>query len=75
MFTFVSGRTSSNDTNRVQISVTDDDVYEESQQVTVSIVSVKPSSAVVIGDPHSTNLTLEDNNGLNPHSAIYHFKT
>ena len=70
MFTFVSGRTSSNDTSRVQLSVTDDGVYEESQQVAVNIVSVKPSSAAVIGDPHGTNLTLEDNNGLNPHSAI-----
>ena len=63
MFTFVSGRTRSNDTHIVQIRVTDDDVYEESQQVIVGIVAVEPSSAGLIGDLHSTNLTLEDNNG------------
>ena len=55
--------TTSTHTEIVQIRVTDDDVYEESQQVVVGIMAVEPSSVALIGDHHSNTFTVLDNNG------------
>ena len=60
---FASGNNGNVKTEIIQISVTDDDVYEESEQITVNISSVEPSSAAVIGEPHSNTYTVLDNDG------------
>ena len=59
------------DSERAQITVTDDGVYEESQQVTVSIVSVEPSSAAIIGHPNSNTFTVMDKNGVFKENVIH----
>ena len=62
--TFTSGITSNGDSECVEISIIDDDIYEDDQQFTVSIATVSPPSIAEIGFPSSMILTIQDNNGL-----------
>ena len=65
---FPSGSVSNGDSQCVEISVTDDDSYEENELFSVSIESVIPPLPVVIG---TTTLTLQDHIGL----LVYDMKT
>ena len=62
--TFGSGNASNGDSQCIEVTVTDDDVFEGDQQLTVTIDSVSPSSVASIGSPNSLTVTIEDNNGL-----------
>ena len=62
--TFGSGITSNGDSQCIEVTVTDDDIFEGDQQFTVTIDSVSPSSVASIGSPNSLTVTIEDNNGL-----------
>ena len=62
--TFGSGNTSNGDSQCIEVTVTDDDIFEGDQQFTVSIDSASPSSVASIGSPNSLTVTIEDNNGL-----------
>ena len=62
--TFGSGNTSNGDSQCIEVTVTDDDIFEGDQQFTVTIDSVSPSSVASIGSPNSLTVTIQDNNGL-----------
>ena len=61
---FGSGNTSNGDSQCIEVTVTDDDIFEGDQHFTVSIDSASPSSVASIGSPNSLTVTIEDNNGL-----------
>ena len=63
--TFQSGMTVSGTTECVQITITDDDCYEENEEFIVKIVSIMPPSAAVNGTPSEITKTIQDNNGRN----------
>ena len=52
------------DSEIVQVTVADDDIYERPEQVTVSIASVQPASVALIGEHHAHTFTVRDNNGM-----------
>ena len=75
---FSSGKTRDNDTVLVILTMVDDDVYEEAQELAVSIDPTLLSSVAVIGSPDNNmeclypigvdlipcnNYTILDNNG------------
>ena len=74
---FSSGKTRDNDTVLVILTMVDDDVYEEDQELAVSIDPTLLSSVAVIGSPDNmeclypigvdlipcNNYTILDNNG------------
>ena len=62
--TFGSGNASNGDLQCIEVTVTDDDIFEGDQQFTATIDSVSPSSVASIGSPNSLTVTIEDNNGL-----------
>ena len=62
--TFAGGSTTNMDSEIVQVTVADDDIYERSEQVTVSIESVQPASVALIGEHHAHTFTVRDNNGM-----------
>ena len=62
--TFTAGNTTNMDSEIVQVTVADDDIYERSEQVTVSIASVQPVSVALIGEHHAHTFTLLDNNAI-----------
>ena len=62
--TFGSGNASNGDSQCIEVTVTDDDIFEGDQQFAVTIDSVSPSSVASIGSPNSLTVTIEDNNGL-----------
>ena len=64
MVTFLSGMTNNESTQCVEIQIIDDDIYEEDEVFLVSISTVTPSSAVMIGT-QSINKTIWDNAGRN----------
>ena len=49
--TFASGKTREKDSMLVLLTVTDDDVYEEAQELSVGIASIEPPSVGVVGLP------------------------
>ena len=49
--TFASGKTRENDSMLVLLTVTDDDAYEEAQELSVGIASIEPPSVGVVGLP------------------------
>ena len=61
---FASGAVSDGDVQCINIDVTDDDIYEEEQQFSVSIASISNPSAAQIGSPNSITKTIQDINGL-----------
>ena len=62
--TFAGGSTTNMDSEIVQVTVADNDIYERSEQVTVSIASVKPALVALIGEHHVHIFTLLDKNGI-----------
>ena len=48
------------------LGILEDDIYEEDQQLNVSIVSVSPPSAATVGTA-DTVITIEDNGGIYLH--------
>ena len=62
--TFGSGNTSNGDSQCIEVTVTDDDIFEGDQQFTVTVDSASPSSVASIGSPNSLTVTIQDNNGL-----------
>ena len=67
--TFAGGSTTNMDSEIVQVRVADDDIYDRSEQVTVSIASVRPASVALIGEHHVHTFTLLDNNGITKYSS------
>ena len=61
---FGGGNTSNGDSQCIEVTVTDDDIFEGDQQFTVTIDSVSPSSVASIDSPSSLTVTIQDNNGL-----------
>ena len=61
---FVSGSVSNGDERCIEINITDDDIYEEEQQFSVSIASVSNPSAAEIGSPNPITKTIQDMDGL-----------
>ena len=61
--TFSSISTTNGDVMCIGIGIVDDDVYEEDQQFIVNITSVSPVSAVIMGTPSITTVTIQDNQG------------
>ena len=61
--TFGGGNTSNGDSQCIEVTVTDDDIFEGDQQFTVSIDSVTPSSVTRVGSPNTLTVTIQDNNG------------
>ena len=64
LLNFASGAVNEADVRCINISITDDDIYEEQQQFNVSIVSVSNPSAAQIGSPNPITKTIQDINGL-----------
>ena len=60
---FTSGTTSNGSRVCVDIILPEDDVYEEDERFTISITSVSPTTAAVIGPQSSFTIKLEDNEG------------
>ena len=63
LLTFVSGTVSNGDEQCIEIDITDDDIYEEEQQFSVSIASVSNPSAAQIGSPNPITKIIQDING------------
>lgn len=61
--TFIGGITGNGNLMCIGISIVDDDIYEEEQQFLVNITSVSPPSAVMMGTPSTTTVTIQDNQG------------
>ena len=61
--TFESGMTENGDTQCVEIQIEDDDIYEEDEVFLVTITTVAPSSAAVIGTLSEVTKTIQDNAG------------
>ena len=59
--TFLTGSTNA-DPECIQISIIDDDIYEEDQDFSVSIDSISLTTAATIGTP--IVITIQDSNGL-----------
>ena len=64
LLTFASGTVTNGDERCIQININDDDIYEELQQFSVSIVSVSLPSAAQIGSPNPITKTIQDIEGL-----------
>ena len=62
--TFTSGSTASTSSLCISINIVEDDVYEENEEFTVSINSVSPFSAAMVGAPDNVTKTIQDNQGL-----------
>ena len=62
--TFTSGGTINGGSVCIIIDIVEDDVYEENEDFTVSINSVSPSSAAIVGAPDNVTKTIQDNQGL-----------
>ena len=62
--TFLSGTTINGDTQCAEIQIVDDDIYEEDEVFLVSISTVMPSSAAMIGTLSSIANTIQDNQGM-----------
>ena len=60
---FESGMTNNGSTQCVEIQIEDDDIYEEDEVFLVTIITVAPSSAAVIGTPSEVTKTIQDNAG------------
>ena len=60
---FTSGTTNNGSRVCVDIILPEDDIYEEDERFTISITSVSPPTAAVIGSQSSFTIKLEDNEG------------
>ena len=63
LLTFVDGTVINGDEQCIQININDDDIYEEEQQFSVSIVSVSLPSAAQIGIPNPITKAVQDIDG------------
>lgn len=47
----------------IDITILDDDIYEENQDFSVTLQTMSPASVIVFGAPNSITKTIQDNNG------------
>ena len=62
--TFLSGITFNGDIQCAEIQIEDDDIYEEDEVFLVTISTVTPSSAAIIGALSEVTNTIQDNQGM-----------